>query len=193
MKVLLYILLGLSLGAGMTLIVLQERFLRERRRLMAMGESQRAKAAQALEDANQKCHQLTEELRECQARITDAETTPAPESAGLIPQDEHERLIRENTEELSRLAEENRTLADHLAKYQGENQDLYGEIAELQGEIASLRGQITSLQGELAALEAEKKSQMVDDDFVLLGQPGGHLLPGPVVRAFIKGRQSEKS
>lgn len=194
MKILLYILLGLSLGAGLTLIALQERFLRERRRLMALGESQRAKSHQVMADANKKweqqCQQLSEELQACQTRLTAAEAAPPMDTQGLVPQAEHERLIRENTAELSRLAEENRSLADHLAKYQGENQDLYGEIAELQGEIASLHGQLTTLQGEIATLSAEQKTSL-DDDFILLGRPGGHLLPGSVVRALIKGRQAE--
>lgn len=196
-KSILYILLGLSLGSGLMLIALQERFLRERRRLMTLGESQRAKAAQALDDTNKKweqqLRQLTEELHGCQSRLATAEALPLTDAVGLVPQDEHERLLRENTEQLSRLAEENRNLADHLAKYQGENQDLYHEIAELQGEIANLHGQLSTLQSEIATREAKQKTRLDDDDFVLLGQPGGHLLPGSVVRAFIKGRQAENN
>lgn len=182
MKVFLYILLGLSLGSGLTLIALQERFIRERRRLLAMGESQLAQAAQALAEAKEKraeeLGRLTQDLAECRGRLAIADSRPPIDPEGLIDRDEHDRLLREREAEISRLATENLTLADHLARQQGESADL--------------NGQITFLKGELGRVEAEKAARPdPDDDFLLLGQPGGHLLPGAVVRAFIKGRQDK--
>ena len=179
MKAILYILLGLSLGSGLTLIALQERFIRERRRLLAMGESQRAKAAQAavavLNDQwEQKCQQQAEELGKCQAKLTAVEASPPIDRDAFIECSEHDRLINEKNSEISRLAAEIKTIGSHLANNQVE--------------VSDLLGQVTFLKGEIAKLEEEKR-HIPDDDFLMLGQSGGHLLPGSVVRAFIKGHQ----
>ena len=188
MKALLYILLGVSLGSGLTLIALQERFIRERRRLLALGESQRATATQAAvallnKQWEQKCKQHTDELQECQSRLALAATeTPAPiaheDTGDVIDKSEHERLIHDKNIELDRLAAEYKTMTRHLASHQEEIKDLHG--------------QITFLKGEIAKLEEERKHiPAADDDFLVLGQAGGHLLPGSVARAFIKGHQGD--
>ena len=177
-KTILYIFLGLSLGSGLTLIALQERFVRERRRLLAMGESQRSKAAQAAvavlnKQWEQKCQQQAEELQACQAQLAIVEASPPPnDHEEVIARNEHERLIHEKNFELSRLASEHKNMTIHLASHQEE--------------IRELHGQITFLEGEIARLEDERKG-LPDDDFLVLGPPGGHMLPGSVVRAFIKG------
>ena len=188
MKALLYILLGASLGSGLTLIALQERFIRERRRLLSLGESQRATATQAAvallnKQWEQKCKQHTDELQECQSRLAAAETpseTPSPiahqDPGDLIDKNEHERLLHEKDVEVDRLAAEHKTMAHHLASHQEEIKDLHG--------------QITFLKGEIAKLEEERKHlPAADNDFLVLGQAGGHLLPGSVARAFIKGHK----
>ncbi len=184
MKALLYILLGLSLGSGMALIALQERFIRERRRLLALGESQRATATQAAvalvnKQWEQKCKQHTDDLQELRARL-EATETPGPlapeDLENLVDKGEHERLLHEKNLALDRLAAENKALASHLANHQEEIKDLHG--------------QITFLKGEIAKLEEEKKHlPAADDDFLFLGQ--GSLLPGSVARAFIKGHQRD--
>lgn len=177
-KTILYVFLGLSLGSGLTLLALQERFVRERRRLLAIGESQRAKSAQAAVTVSnkqweQKCQEQAAELRACQEQLAAVEAIPAPiDLAEYILRTEHERLIHEKNTELSRLAAEHKTIATHLSSRQE-------EIKELDEHITYLKGEITRLQ--------EEKKNLPDDDFLLLGQPGSHLLPGSVVRAFIKG------
>lgn len=184
MKAFLFILLGLSLGSGLTLIALQERFVRERRRLMALGESQRATATQAAvallnKQWEQKCKQHTDELEECRTRLAETETSPpaVPEERGdVIDTSEHERMIHEKNLELGRLAAEIKTMGTLLTNHKDEINDLHG--------------QITFLKGEIAKLEEEKKRiPAPDDDFLFLGQGRGHLLPGSVARAFIKGHQ----
>lgn len=194
MKALLYVILGLSLGAGCTLIALQERFLRERRRLLALGDSQRAKADMAVDEMKAKweaeCELLQSELQACQGRLAEAilaaeaakeaveeSEVPVVATAGadLVLRGEHERLIQEKNTELSRLAAENKSLAVHLQGQQEELTDLHGQIAYLKEELAK-------------AQEAVATQVLSDDDFVLLAAKGsGHLLPGAVARAFLKG------
>ena len=178
MKSILYILLGLSLGSGLTLIVLQERFVRERRRLLAMGESQRAKAAQAAvavltKQWEQKGQQQAEELQAYQAQLATVEESPTPiDPEEYLARIEHEQLIHEKNFELGRLVAEHKTMVNRLTEHQG-------EITELHGQIIFLKGEITRLE--------EEKKRIPTDDFLVLAPPGGHLLPGAVVRAFIKG------
>lgn len=174
MKTFLYILLGLSLGSGLTLIAIQERFMRERRRLLAMGESQRAKAAEVAESIlnkqwESKFQQQAEELQACQAQLATAGPCPTPgiDAEECVLRSEHEQLLHEKNLELARLTTENTTLVHHLDSHQEKINDLHDQLARLE----------------------EEKKLVPDDDFLLLGQPGGHLLPGSVVRAFIKGRQ----
>jgi hypothetical protein len=178
MKTILYILLGLSLGAGLTLIVLQERFVRERRRLLALGESQRAKDSQAAmavlnKQWEQKYQQQAEEMQACQAQLAVIEMSPAvPGQAEIALRQEHERLLLEKNAALDRLTAEQQSFRQQWAGQQEEIKDLQGQLTFLTGEIERLKGE---------------KVLLTDDDFLLLGQPGGHLLPGSVVRAFIKG------
>lgn len=178
-KTSLFILLGLCLGSGLTLIALQERFVRERRRLLAMSESQRTKSAHAAvavstKQWEQKCQQLEEDLHAVQTQLAFAEANPPPiDPKEFVPRSEHERLIQEKNSELTRLTADHKMIASQLTKDQE-------EINELQAQIAFLGG-------EVSRLERAKTDVSVDDDFLLLGPPGGHLLPGSVVRAFIKG------
>ncbi|MDP2104729.1 MAG: hypothetical protein Q8J76_01950 [Desulfobulbaceae bacterium] len=180
MKALLFILLGLSLGIGLTLIAIQERFLRERRRLLALGESQRAKATQALDEQNKKwaqeCQQYKDELSACKEQLTKREVPTLSSPEDPIHKNEHDRLIQEKNSELSRLATEIRGAAELLGGRQEEINDLQGQIAFLQGEVTRLE-------------EAPREKTLPNDDFVLLGNTNGHLLPGSVVRALIKGRK----
>lgn len=181
MTAILYILLGLSLGTGLTMIVLQERFLMERRRLLTLGESQRTKADHALDELNKKwaneCREHIDELHACQEQLKKIEDLPPPSSPeNHIDRTEHNRLIQEKNSELSRLAAEIKTAAKLLAGHQEEIHDLQGQIAFLQGEVTRLE-------------TAPPKTSLPNDDFVLIGSTNGHLLPGSVVRALIKGRQ----
>lgn len=181
MEAILYILLGLSLGIGFTLIGLQERFLRERRRLLALGDSQRAKADQTLDELNKKwaeeCRQHKADLQTCQEELARIESAPPlPSKQDHIDKNEHNRLIQEKNTELSRLAIEIKGAAELLERHKEELDDLQGQNAFLRGEVARLE-------------EAQKNKVLPNDDFVLLGNTKGHLLPGSVVRALIKGRK----
>jgi len=217
MKAILYILLGFSLGTGLTLIALQERFLRERRRLLALGESYRAKGDEALDELNKKwdqdCRQHREALQACQEQLTTlAAVPPSAPPDEYISRLDHERLVQEKNTELSRLASDIKGTADLIEGQRKEINELQGQIALLQGDIArregtdstapaeliarhqqeldALHGQLAALQAEVSCLEKTRTEQPpLNDDFILLGAPNGHLLPGSVVRAFIKGRQ----
>ncbi len=181
MKAILFVLLGLCLGTGTTLIFLQERFLRERRRLLALGESQRAKGEQASEELTRKweeeCELLRQELQGCQVRLAErvesAAVPPPEDRPEMIDRHEHQRLIEEKNGELSRLAGENKSLADQCLAHQRE--------------IDDLNLQISYLKDELVKAQAARNT-LPDDDFLLLGgQAANHLLPGSVARAFIRG------
>jgi len=107
----------------------------------------------------------------------EAPAPPAlPDMTEFIPREAHERLLQEKDAELSQLMAENSALAERAIN--------------LQAETADLQGQLTYLHGEVARLDREIRATK-DDDFILLAQPGGHLLPGSVVRAFIKGAKNK--
>ena len=201
LKIFLYILLGLSLGAGTTLIALQERFLRERRRLMALGESQRVKAAQALEEANnkweQRVQQLSADLQRCQAQLTTAIATSPPITT-IVEQsvsNELEQLLQTKEGELNLLVAENQALSGLQTKHLAEIDSLRNDISHLQGKIEALRGENDALQEQNSLLQAEigklkeQRQEPPTDDFIFMGdQSCRHLLPGAVARAFIKRR-----
>jgi|GEM_PF-1986615 len=189
MKTFLLILLGLSLGSGLTLIVLQERFIRERRRLLSLGESQRAKASQAslavlTKQWEQKYQLQGEDLQACQGQLAALAANPpqAPETPqaaieDAIPRPLHEQLLGEKAAEIDRLTAERDELSQQASQQTIRQQE---EITELQGQIERFTNEISQLKRQVEL--------MTDNDFLLLGQPGGHMLPGSVVRAFIKGQ-----
>ena len=54
----------------------------------------------------------------------------------------------------------------------------------IHGQFAELQSESDFLKGEVDRLEEEKKSLPVDD-FIVVGAPGGHLLPGSVARSLM--------
>lgn len=188
MKTVLFILLGLCLGTGLTLIALQERFVRERRRLLSLGEAQRAKASQTAlavltKQWEQKYQQQGEELQACQGQLTVLTTNPPQAPAeDSIARPLHDKLLGERDAEIDRLTAERDELHRQTSQQSSQHQE---EIDKLQGQIHGLTNEVTLLKREVELIS--------DNDFLLLGQPGGHMLPGSVVRAFIKGQRKSQA
>ncbi len=191
MSAILYIIMGLSLGVGLTLIYLQERFIRERRLLVAMGESERAKSAKMLKDLDAQwegtCAQYKEEIEKYKARLTEVQLILEAKGADNNDDNDDEAAValteageRINilTEELERVksqkaglsAEERRRFQHDISAYQQETKDLQAEITFLKGEVKRLH---------------EPDNNQLPDDYIVLSD-SGHLLPGSVARAFMK-------
>jgi len=188
MTAILYIILGLSIGVGLTLIYLQERFIRERRLLVAMGESERAKSAKMLKDLDEQweksCSQYKQEIAGYKQRLAQLNSKEIP-LAGIRPglKDEDSETI--SVERLAELEEETRFKDGKLTELEKDNDRLQKSLAGFQKEIHDLQGELTFLKGEINRLEDEKKKLPQDNDFIVLAD-GGHLLPGAVARAFMK-------
>jgi len=184
MTAILYIILGLSIGIGLTLIYLQERFVRERRLLVAMGESERAKSAKMLKDLDENweksCAQYKEDIEMYKERLENLanETSPAVNAVS-------EELSEESQQRLAQLEAEVQDNEGKLAELQSDNNRLQKNLASYQQEIKELQGELTFFKGEVTRLEEEQKKLPADDDFIVLAD-GGHLLPGSVARAFMK-------
>ena len=153
MTTFLYMVLGLAVGIGVTLIYLQEKFVRDRRQLLAKGESERVKSEQMLQDSDslweEKYEACKKELSEYESRVPDLQ---AIESA-------QEKFTTERV-----------AWKDNLDAQQQ-------QISELQSEVAFLKGENEKLQKEKADRPAS------GDDIVF--SPGGHLIPGSVIKAFL--------
>nr|MBF0221532.1 hypothetical protein [Desulfobulbaceae bacterium] len=163
MTTLLYILLGISVGIGCTLIFLQERFTRERRRILATSKAEREKATRQLLELDEKweaeCEQYRQELAAAQT-----------EAAGDNAADSEQRILEKESE---------------IAALTSENQQLQKSNAALQDQLTEAQSESDYLKGEIKRLEKEK-SQIPADDFIVLSPSGGHLLPGSIARALMK-------
>ncbi len=91
MTAVLYIILGLSIGIGITLIYLQERYNRERRLLVSMAESERLKSSQTVKDLDEQWSherdQYRTELQENTSHIQEMEhaLSEAAANSGILP------------------------------------------------------------------------------------------------------------
>lgn len=163
MTTLLYILLGISVGIGCTLIFLQERFIRERRIILTTSKAEREKAAIQLKELDEKWEAECEQYKQELALLQD-------EAASSRTDDSEEKLL-EKEAQISALTDENKQLLETRAALQE-------QLAEIQSESDYLKGEINRLEKE--------QSQIPADDFILLSPSGGHLLPGSVARALMK-------
>ncbi len=185
MTAILYIILGLSIGIGLTLIYLQERFIRERRLLVAMGESERAKSAKMLKDLDESweksCAQYKENIEIYKERLENLANETSPPAVNAVG----EELSEESQQRLAQLEAEVQDNDRKLAELQSDNNSLQKRLANHQQEISELQGELTFFKGEVTRLEVEQKGLPADNDFIVLAD-GGHLLPGSVARAFMK-------
>ncbi len=205
----LYIVLGFSLGVGVTLIYLQERFLRERRKLRALDIAERAKSQEIIKELDAKWEK---ETIECRREIADAHLQIAGyEEAALISETkvkELEEIIVAYAEKADKVEEtEQRCTVDRaaitelqltlqekeeeLAGLLKEKNDLLGTLTEARQEISDLHGEIEFLKGKITNIENQRKKSEQDDDFLVM-TPGHHYIPGSVVRSLMgKKRGSE--
>ncbi|MFW8600125.1 hypothetical protein ACOHYD_01385 [Desulfobacterota bacterium M19] len=191
MNAILYIIMGFSLGVGLTLIYLQERFIRERRLLVAMGESERAKSARMLKDLDAQwekiCEQHKEEIEKYKVRL--AETQLRLESLEQDSDDDSDdktaAALTEAGERINILTEELERIRSQKSGISAEeHQKFQHDISVYQQEIKDLQAETTFLKGEVKRLQEVDKNQLPDDYIVL--SDSGHLLPGSVARAFMK-------
>lgn len=172
MTIFLYIVLGISIGVGSTLIFLQERFIRERRLVITASEAAQEKSTTLLKELDEKweleCNQYRQELALIQAEL---EAHPQECSS---PEFSEETLAAKEAL-IATLEAENSQMREHLATFSS-------QLAELQGESDFLKGEIKRLE--------EEKSTLPSDDFIFLAPPGGHLLPGSVARALMKKKET---
>ena len=188
--------MGLSLGVGLTLIYLQERFVRERRLLVAMGESERAKSAKMLKDLDNQwestCAQYKEDIEKYKMRLAEAQQrleAREPDNND-DSDDEAAAALAEAGERINILAEElERVKAQKAEISTEERQKFQHDISVYQQEIKDLQAEITFLKGEVKRLQDAKKNQLPDDCIVL--SDSGHLLPGSVARAFMKSGKGD--
>lgn len=183
--------MGFSLGVGLTLIYLQERFIRERRLLVAMGESERAKSARMLKDLDAQwekiCEQHKEEIEKYKVRL--AETQLRLESLEQDSDDDSDdktaAALTEAGERINILTEELERIRSQKSGISAEeHQKFQHDISVYQQEIKDLQAETTFLKGEVKRLQEVDKNQLPDDYIVL--SDSGHLLPGSVARAFMK-------
>jgi len=188
---LLYIILGLSIGVGASLIYLQERFTRDRRSLIALHESDKLSSAGLLKDLDIKWEQrykkeqekndsqkgkiaeLEEALHQAESHLQE-ETNPEPKN----------QAADNSAQELHNLKEALEKKEQAQQKLQQENDLLKQSIQESRQEIENLHGEITFLKGEVTTLKESAGSQTADDDFLILA-PGNHYIPGSVARKLM--------
>ncbi len=192
MNAILYIIMGLSLGVGLTLIYLQERFVRERRLLVAMGESERAKSAKMLKDLDSQwdrtCTQYKEDIEKYKAQLAETQLAlEAREPDNNGNGDEAVAALAEAGERIKILVEELEQLKAQKTDIAVEKRHkLQHDISVFQQEIKDLQAEITFLKGEVKRLrEANNNNDQLPDDYIVLSD-SGHLLPGSVARAFME-------
>jgi len=168
MTTILYIILGFSIGVGCTLIVLQERLLRERRLSVAANEAEQEKSAKMLKEIEDKWEQESETYRQKLAAL----------------QEEAAHKNNTDLQEESFLAQE-----AQIADLSNENKQLKESLAATKTQLTELQGESDFYQGEIRRLEEELKG-LPPDDFILLSPPGGHLLPGSVARALMRKKET---
>lgn len=191
MNAILYIIMGLSLGVGLTLICLQERFVRERRLLVAMGESERAKSAKMLKDLDAQwektCSQYKEDIERYKAQLAEAQLMLEAREPDNDDSDDDEEAaaLTEAGERLNILAEELEQVKSQKSGISAEERRKFQhDISLYQQETKDLQAEITFLKGEVKRLQEAGNNQLPDDYIVL--SDSGHLLPGSVARAFMK-------
>ncbi len=189
MNAILYIIMGFSLGVGLTLIYLQERFIRERRLLVAMGESERAKSAKMLKDLDAQwetaCAQYKEEIETYKTRLAEAQLVLEAREPDTDSDDKAATALAEAGERINILTEElERVKAQKSGISAEERQKFQHDIDVFQQETKDLQAEITFLKGEVKRLQEADNKQLPDDYIVL--SDSGHLLPGSVARAFMK-------
>ncbi len=195
MTAILYIILGLSIGIGLTLLYLQERFIRERRLLVAMGESERAKSAKMLKDLDEQweasCSQYKEDIETYKKQIEDLNNEISAVKVATPAEQLQSYAIDQNQEpqpDIAKYELEAKNKDAKLKELTKGNEDLRKSLASYQQEIKELQAELAFFKGEVARLEEEAKKLPADNDFIVLAD-GGHLLPGSVARAFM-GKQS---
>lgn len=124
MTTFLYMVLGLAVGIGVTLIFLQERFVRDRQRLLAKGESERVKSAQMLHDSES---HWQERLEECRMKLA--------EYQNQLP-------------DLQAIEASQEKFAAERTAWQEKIDGQLQQISELQGEVAFLQGENEKLRKE---------------------------------------------
>lgn len=170
MMAILYVILGLAIGAGLTFMYLQERLIRERRLIVTMGESERLKADMMIKDIEEQCGkacaQYKEDIDGYKGRI--------------------ESLHAEFQQRITRLEVAAQSKDVSLAELGEDNNELQESLASHKDEIKELRRELIFFKEEAARFEKKKGGVVVDDDSIVLAE-SGHLLPGYVVRALMKG------
>lgn len=165
MTALLYIILGAVLGVGLTLLILQDRFVRQRRLLVAMGESERAKSSQMLHELDdqwkQESRQFRQKLKSYKNKLSIKQVAPQEALSRVAILKEK---MREKEEARLELEEAKNNLQNSLS-------DRRLEISEMQEEISFLKGEADRLSNEAevarksearaaqAAKEAEEKAK----------------------------------
>lgn len=190
----LYIVLGLSVGVGSTLIFLQEKIIRERRKLMALSASEKAKAKEALKELDSRWEQATakqkKEIEEATLKIAALEKKEQDSEEKIVMLEE---MIANHGKGAGRdeisgeIDELKRNLLEGEEKLQGllkERVGLQGALAEARKEVSDLYGEIDFLKGAVAKLESERKKWKDGDDYLVVA-PGRYIIPGSVARSLM--------
>jgi len=189
---LLYIILGLSIGVGASLIYLQERFTRDRRSLIALHESDKVKSAGLLKDLDTKWEKRYKKeqekndrqkgkITELEEALLQAETHLKKKVATVPENPAAENSARKEIDSLTKTIENNDIA---LRKLQQEKDILEQSLQESRQEIENLHGETTFLQGEIRTLKESASTHKPDDDFLILA-PGNHYIPGSVARKLM--------
>lgn len=196
----LYIILGVCLGVGASLIYLQERFTKERRKLIALNEAEKAKSADMLKrldaDWEEKTKADKEDILAKAARVQELEEAleeadnRAKNLAQETPSTAHKDGGQDN-ELLIDLQGAMQVKETELKDLLRENQEISKTLQTAYQEVKDLHGEITFLKGEVKKLEETSKDQPSDDDFLVLG-PGNHYIPGSVARNLMARRRADE-
>ena len=212
----LYVILGFSLGFGVAIITLQERFIRERRRLIALNQAERVKNSESQSEDLQRIKAektaCQEALEECRRAAAEAARPEAPEredstQAATAPEEMEPRIdpqARERVEQLENelasarerlMAEEatRKILQDTKEHLEEDVVNLEGETHALKEEILRQKETITGLKGLIEDLESQlsvQKQKVLEDSIVV--SPGNHILPGRVARALMRENASRR-
>lgn len=185
----LYMIIGFSLGVGLALIYLQEKFTRERRKLLGLNEAEKAKSAEMLASLDAKW----EEKNKTDKAEGSAQATRVQELQRALKVAE-EKVFEHATEPLSRNDTDNQASElqeiltgkeTELEELLSEKQNISSTLNAARQEVEELQGEIIFLKGEIKTLKEEKKREPIDDDYLVLG-PGNHYIPGSVARALME-------
>ncbi len=146
MTTILYIILGISIGVGCTLIFLQGRFIRERLFVVAASQSERQKSAEQLKELDEQWELECAHYKQEVAAMQDEAAHGGDEVKGL-----EEALLKKEA---------------LLTELTIEQEQLRESIAVIQGQFAELQSESDVLKGEVDRLEEEKKN-LPDDDYTI--------------------------